>query len=122
MQAYLYINAGLYLLFAVWCTFSMASTSRNLGYRVLTANGQSEYLTIYGGLQLGLAITFLLLARDPALHRFGLLFALAIYAPIVIFRWISVFKFKADGMTLAIGALESILLLTALGLWFLVRR
>ncbi len=117
-SAYLYVNAALYLLFAVWCTVSMTSTARNLGYEALNASGRSEYLVIYGGLQAGLAIVFWLLAENPSLHRFGLMLSLAIYVPIVLFRWITVIVFKAQGMTLAIAGLESALLLAALFLFF----
>ena len=87
MQAiYLYINAALYLLFAVWCTVASDSTSTNLGYRVLSAGGRSEYLVIYGGLQLGLAVMFWLLARDSQYQRLGILISAAIYVPIVLYR------------------------------------
>lgn len=113
---YLYLNAALYLVFAAWCTVSMVTTSRNLGYETLTANGRSEYLVIYGGLQLGLAITFWMLASNSSLHRFGLLFSLAVYAPIVLYRWITIVMFKAGGMTLGIACLETVLLLAAVGL------
>ena len=115
-RTYLYVNAALYLIFAIWCTISMVSTSRNLGYESLSANGRSEYLVIYGGLQLGLAITFWMLASNSSLHRFGILLSLAIYAPIVLYRWITVVKFGASGMTLGIACLESVLLLAAIGL------
>ncbi len=113
---YLYINAALYLVFAAWCTLSLVTTSRNLGYETLTANGRSEYLVIYGGLQLGLAITFWMLASNSSLHRFGLLFSPAVYGPIVLYRWITIVMFKAGGMTSGIACLETVLLLAAVGL------
>lgn len=115
-SVYLYINAALYLVLAAWCTFSMSTTARNLGYETLTANGRSEYLVIYGGLQLGLAIAFWMLASNSSLHRFGLLFSLAIYGPIVLYRWTTIVMFKAGGMTLGIACLETVLLLAAAGL------
>ena len=76
--AYLYLNAGLYLLLAIRCSLRWRETSRALGYTTLSHSGQSEYLVVYGGLQLGLAVGFLLLARDPVLHRFALMFATAL--------------------------------------------
>src|ERR1700712_2913373 len=83
-MGYLYLNALLYLLFAIWCTAAPASTAMNLGYLALSAGGQSEYLVIYGGLQLGLAILFYLLARHEAHVRLGILVSLGLYGPIVI--------------------------------------
>lgn len=118
ITAYLYLNAALYLVFAIWCTVAMTTTSRNLGYEVLNASGRSEYLVIYGGLQLGLAVLFAALAANPAHHRFGLIVALGFYVPIVIYRGITIVMFKAQGMTLAVGALETVLLLVAAWLFF----
>ena len=57
-SAYLYLNAAIYLLLAVWCTLAPARTAAAVGYASLTRSGQTEYLTIYGGLQLGLAFLF----------------------------------------------------------------
>ncbi len=77
---YLYVNAALYLLFAVWCTFAPSSTAKNIGYSALSNGGHSEYLVIYGGLQLGLAMLFWLVARSPATLRLGVLVAIGLYA------------------------------------------
>ena len=116
MQAiYLYINAALYLLFAVWCTVASDSTSTNLGYRVLSAGGRSEYLVIYGGLQVGLALMFWLLARDSQYQRLGILISAAIYVPIVLYRVITVAKnWPVPALTLGTGILEATLMVAAL--------
>ena len=117
--AYLWLNAVLYVVFAVMCSLRVASTSRAIGYTQLSASGVSEYLTVYGGLQAGLAIFFAFTACRPELHRTGLLFALALYAPIVLFRWISVARqWPVERMTLGVGTLEAVLLIVAVALWF----
>ena len=70
MSIYLYVNAMPYLLSALCCTLapastaSTASTASNLGSVALFNGGRSQYLVIYGGLQLGLAIIFLMLAGN----------------------------------------------------------
>lgn len=113
---YLYVNAALYLLFAVWCTFGMSSTASAMGFTALSNGGRSEYLTIYGGLQVGLAIAFWLLARNPSWHGPGILFAISLYAPIVLFRLVSMARFwPVDAVTLWTAALEVLLL--GVGLW-----
>jgi hypothetical protein len=119
MQAgYLYLNAGLYLLFAVWCTFAPAKTSIGLGYELLSRGGRSEYLVIYGGLQLGLALIFWLLARNADFHRFGLLAALALYGPIVVYRAVTIgLNWPVGGLTLATGVLEAVLLVAAIWIY-----
>jgi hypothetical protein len=92
-SAYLYFNAALYLLFALWCTVAPLSTAANLGYASLTRGGHCEYLVIYGGVQVGLALLFCLLARDSTTVRLGLLVSIALYAPIVFYRGITVLRF-----------------------------
>lgn len=116
--AYLWLNAAMYALFAVWCTVQAGSTSQALGYAQLTNSGRSEYLVIYGGLQLGLAVFFAVCASRPNWHSVGLLLALLVYAPIVVFRWWTVVQHRpVAGMTIGIGVLETALLAAAVALW-----
>ena len=112
--AYLWLNAALYGLLAIWCTLGMHQTSAALGYEQLTSSGRSEYLVIYGGLQLGLAVFFAYCALNQPLHRVGLFLALALYLPIVVFRWATVARFwPVAGMTVGVGVLETVLLIGA---------
>ena len=120
MKPYLFINAALYLLLAVWCTVKHRTTSAGSGYTALNTSGHSEYLVIYGGLQLGLAAIFAYFAAHPEYHRLGLLVSLFLYAPIVVYRVVTVIQFKpVSAITLATGALEVLLLIVAAVLWFL---
>lgn len=122
MAVYLYVNAALYLLFAIWCTFSMSKTAANLGYEVLSASGKSEYLVIYGGLQLGLAALFAYTAANPQLQRPGVFIALCFYVPIVAYRVATVVKFwPVRSMTLYVGALEVLLLVAGILVWCFAR-
>lgn len=116
---FLYANAALYLLFAAWCTVGMSRTAPAMGFTALTHGGRSEYLTIYGGLQVGLAIAFWMLARNANWHGPGILFAIALYAPIVLFRLISMARFwPVETVTLCTAVLEVVLLAIALWLHF----
>jgi len=119
MQTYLYVNAFLYALFAVLCTVNATGTAKGLGYVQLSQGGRSEYLVIYGGLQLGLAVLFWLLARDAQFHRLGILIALGIYIPIVLYRAVTVVKFwPVPALTAGTGALELALLIAAAWFYF----
>jgi hypothetical protein len=112
---YLYLNAALYLIFAIWMTLSPWKTAMSVGYESLSQSGKSEYLVIYGGLQLGFSIFYGLTAASPALQRSGLLFSLCLYAPLVVYRAVTVIKFwPVKSNTLIIGALEVALLLGAI--------
>jgi hypothetical protein len=114
MKVYLLANAALYALFALWCTFKATNTATNLGYVGLNNSGHSEYLVIYGGLQAGLAVMFFLLARDVAFHKLGIIISIGLYAPIVLYRLVTILKFSpVSPLTLYTGALELGLLIAA---------
>jgi hypothetical protein len=118
MKLYLLINAALYLLLAIWCTVKHTSTAAGSCYVELNNSGHSEYLVIYGGLQLGLAAIFAYLGFHAEYHRLGLLVALMFYVPIVLYRGVTILLYKpVSTATLAIGALEAVLLIVALVLW-----
>lgn len=117
--AYLYVNAAMYVVFALWCALRLDSTAANLGYSVLSNSGRSEYFTVYGGLQWGLALVFATLAAKPELQRPGLLLSIALYAPIVLHRTISLLRFgPVETLTKATAGLEIVMLAVAVALWF----
>lgn len=89
-MGYLYLNAFLYLLFALWSTASPLITALNIGYLALSSGGQSGYLVLYGGLQLGLTILYCLLAKNMAHVRLGVSVALGPYTPLVVYRLVTV--------------------------------
>ena len=110
---YLYFNAVLYAVFALWCTLAPAQTAKAVGYDLLSRSGESEYLVVYGGLQLGLALFFFYCARVGE-QRIGLVLALALYAPIVAYRCVTVARqWPVAATTLGTGVLEIALLLGA---------
>jgi hypothetical protein len=114
---YLWINAVLYAVLALWCTLLPAITSQSIGFVALSNSGRSEYAVIYGGMQFGFAFLFAWTAVSGN-HRFGLIFSLAIYVPILLFRVISVVRFwPVSATTLATGALEVVLTSAAILLW-----
>jgi hypothetical protein len=118
VKAYLYLNAILYVLFAAGCSIAPGSTSSSIGFLDLSSGGKSEYLVVYGGLQLGLAIAFWLLARDSAYWKIGMLLSIALYAPIVVYRLITVARYwPVPSLTLATGTLELGLLIAALAIY-----
>ena len=117
-QIYLYLNSALYLALATWGTAAPQRTAMRLGYLTLSDRGRAEYLTTYGGLQVGLAILFFLLARsgDPTL---SLRIAIGIYAPILLYRIVTGFSnLPAFGSTLGAVGLEALLLIVAIWLLY----
>lgn len=120
-SVYLYFNAVLYGIFAFWCTIAPAQTAKAVGYDALSRSGESEYLVVYGGLQLGLAIFFFYCARAGE-QRTGLILALAVYAPLVLYRIVTVARhWPVTPTTLGTGLLEIALLLGGLAAWWRLR-
>lgn len=118
LNAYLYLNALLYVALAAWCTLFPAETAAAVGFQVLTPSGQSEYLVIYGGLQLGMAFLFAYFAWTGQ-PRSGLVVALAFYLPIVVYRAVTLVLFwPVEPTTLLLTVLEWLMLLAGVLLWF----
>ena len=114
---YLYFNAAIYLLFSIWCSVAASSTAQALGFAQLTRSGAAEYLAVYGGLQLGLAIILGWTAWSGEL-RFGLIVALALYVPIVLWRIAGVsMNWPVANSTLYVAGLELAMLVAAVLLW-----
>jgi hypothetical protein len=117
-KTYLWLNAVIYVVFALWCTLSKEQTSLASGYLSLNNSGWSEYWVVYGGLQLGMAGFFAYLAMNEPLYRAGLVFSLFIYIAIVAYRLISLYLlWPVKPLTLGIAVLESLLLLGAAFSW-----
>lgn len=116
---YLYVNAALYAVFALWCTLAPERTAKSLGYVSRNNDGKVEYLTVYGGMQWGLAILFATLATHKAPSTLALSIAIGLYAPLAFYRWGAIARNRpVSGMILVVAALETALFIAALALWF----
>ena len=109
----------MYIGLAAWCSLAPHTTSGKVGFQLKPGSGQSEFLVIYGGLELAMALIFLwpLFNRDVLFY--SLTTCLIIHGCLVFFRTLSFFLFRGMGSTtvyLAIGE-WAILILTAV-LWF----
>lgn len=83
---YLGFQAVLYVGLAVWCTVAPDGTSRAIGFALTNGSARSEYITVYGGLELGMGVFFFLTALHPEWRRLGVLFALCAYGCLATFR------------------------------------
>ena len=119
--AWLAFNAILYLALGAWCTFDASGTSEAIGYALTNGSARSEYLTVYGGLEFGMAAFLALCAWKPELRQAGLLFGVASYGGIVLMRAISVLRIEDVGwFPKSMLPFEALLLASAVVL--LVRR
>lgn len=94
---YLLFNAVLYLALGIWCSVDPEGTSSAIGFALTNDSARSEFLTVYGGLEVGLAVFFALCARLPEYRRGGLLLAVTSYAAIAIWRATTVFTLADPG-------------------------
>lgn len=116
---FLYVNAALYAVFALWCTAARERTAQSIGYLQRSNAGNSEYLTVYGGLQWGMAVMFATLAAHAAPESLAQSICVGLYVPIVAYRWITIVRFApVGGMVKGVAVMETLLLVAALALWF----
>jgi hypothetical protein len=119
VKAYLLFNAVAYVGFSLWCTIMPEKTASALGLTFRSGSGKSEYITVYGGLEMGVAMFFLAAALMPKYQEAGLLFAVLFYGGLVAFR---VFTFATvagiERITYGFGASELVLGLIGAWLWW----
>ncbi len=116
---YLAINALAYFGFAAWCTLLPEKTSAAIGFDFKTASAKSEYITVYGGLELGMAIFFLIAAISPDMRAAGVLFGFILYACLAVFRLGTLIGISGLGkFPYAMFAIEVPMALLGAWIWF----
>jgi hypothetical protein len=106
-----------YWALAAWCSILPETTSASVGFDLRHGSGQSEYLTVYGGLEFGLGLIFLWPLWRPETTRFALSACFAIHASLVLFRSASFLLYAGiPSMTYGLAAGEWVLMLTSAAL------
>lgn len=104
----------LYLALSIWCTVAPATTSAKVGFERVGGSGRSEFLVIYGGLELAMALLFAAPLVDASFLRFSLWSCLVIHACLVAYRTAGYFVFSDIApMTHRLAAGEWVILLCA---------
>jgi hypothetical protein len=85
-EIYLYLNAVLWIGLGIWCTLASEKTSASMGLTLASPAGRCEFITVYGGLELGLGAFFLYAAIEPAWTSAGILAALFSYGGLALLR------------------------------------
>lgn len=92
MSLYLLLNSALYLTFGIWCTIAPNWTAEAVGFGLLGAQGFAEYVAVYGGLEFGVGVFFLLAAIRTELRQAGIIFGSCFYLGIFLFRTIAILQ------------------------------
>ena len=86
---FLAIVGAAYLVLAAWCAIRPDMTSKSVGFTLQAGAGQSEFLTVYGGLQLAIGLAFIWPLYRPSEIRLPLFLCLLIHGCLVAFRTLS---------------------------------
>ena len=120
MKIFLLCVGILYLFLSLWCSFDPVGTSNAVGFQLVPGSGQSEFLTIYGGLEFGMALLFFAPLIIPKFLPFSLLSCFLLHVSLVIFRTIGFFVFEnLTGTTYRLAVGEWFILL--LSIFFLLQ-
>lgn len=116
-RSFLALVGAAYIILAVWCSWLPATTSKSVGFTLQPGSGQSEFLTVYGGLELALGIAFLWPMYRPAETAFPLFLCLLIHGCLVAFRTAGFLIYSGiPTTTYALAASEWIIFLASAGL------
>jgi Domain of unknown function (DUF4345) len=119
LKLYLIINALLYLVFGAWCALAPEWTSAAVGLGLLGAQGFTEFIAVYGGLEVGVGVFFLICAFQSKWARAGVLFGVCFYLGIVLFRTLAIASVGLDiGNALNFYIAEALFSLWSIRLFF----
>ena len=118
-RGYLIVVGLLYMALAIWCSVQPGVTSKKVGFELIGGSGQSEFMTVYGGLEFGLALILLLAAFREGTVTYGVWACVLIHGSLVLFRTISFVTFSGiDPFTYRLATGEWVItLLGILILW-----
>jgi len=115
MKIFLAIVGLAYLVLSIWCSVAPAQTSQAVGFNLTPGHGQSEFLTVYGGLELALALVFLWPLLNPAQAPTMLVFCLVLHGCLVLFRSAGFVLFdEVTTTTYSLAASEWVIFITSL--------
>lgn len=110
---YLWLNAVLYLLFAVICLLRPTKSAAFSGLGFLSSSGRAEYFAVYVGLEVSWALLFAFCAIRPGWQHAGILYSAFLYGGVIAGRWISIFQKKPQSRNTYLIAGAELLL----GIW-----
>lgn len=118
-KLFLIVCSVLYLGLGLWCTVSPQQTSEKVGFELKGGSGNSEFMTVYGGLEFGMGLVFLLAAFRPDMVTFGVISCVVIHAMLCLFRSISLYRFSdIDPFTYQLAIGEWVIFLVGLAILF----
>lgn len=113
----------IYIVLAIWCAVAPEATSQSVGFILKSGSGQSEFLTVYGGLELALGIVFLWPLFQKEVTDFSLYVCVIVHGCLVLFRTIGFFVFIGfESTTYSLAGGEWLIFLMSLTLCIMSKR
>ena len=106
-----------YVLLGIWCTLRPRVTSEAVGFQLSGDGGMSEFVTVYGGLEVGLGLAMIVPALSPALRPGGLVFALVLSAALPCFRIPTLLALSVPRTTWVLAGVEIVIAAALLVAW-----
>lgn len=116
---FLRIVGVLYIVFGIWCTLLPQQTSLAVGFELASGSGLSEYITVYGGLEVGIGLAMIITSFVRRLQLGGLAFAFIFSVCLPLFRMPTLMLFDIQPVTYFLLGVE--VLFSALLGWALWR-
>lgn len=108
-----------YVGLAIWCSLLPERVSKAVGFTLARGAGQSEFLTVYGGLEMALGILFLWPLFKPEQISFPLLSCLIVHLCLVLFRSLGFVLYREiPSTTCYLAATEWAVFLGSAVLWW----
>lgn len=118
-KIFLSVVGTAYLVLAIWCMIAPGTTAQAVGFELQSGSGQSEYLVVYGGLQLGLGCFFIWpVFWKPEVISVAIVASLFIHTALVLLRSVSFLLYEdLGGTTLVLASVEWSILISTLLVW-----
>jgi len=111
----------LYLVSGLWCALNIEVSAHFLGIVLTNAVARSEFLSVYGGLQIGLGVAAILSSFRRDYHEGALYFSAIYSTSLFVFRCMSVFMGSQQSAVIGMCVLEAVLCFILWRAWWRLR-
>lgn len=99
----------LYLVSGLWCGFQAHLAAEFVGYTLSDPIGLVEFVSVYGGIQVGIGLAILFLSRIKAFALSAVIFSLFISASLLAFRLIALVSIGVSDNLLMMAGVECLI-------------
>jgi hypothetical protein len=112
----------LYLVSGLWCVFQLELVAGFIGFELLAEIGQSEFFTVYGGLQVGIGMSMLMTSLKAEYLEAGVYFSAIFSSFLALFRVSSFVVYGFIESFVVILVLEVFIGAALWWIWFKIKK